>query len=196
MGDSTQDWYDQHAAEYAKSTRSIDMDSQRRRFLALVPPHGRILDMGCGSGRDAHAFLRCGFQVDARAASAALTDQAASLIGQPVQQQDVRDLSDRMALDGIWLFAVLLHIPYNHVPGVLLRLAHALKPHGILHISVKEGTGAREDGGRQFYDWRQEKLVDVINQTRLLHVVESWIDADSARDLDWIHVHARRISEA
>lgn len=47
----------------------MDMGPLYEPFLALVRSGGRVLDAGCGSGRDACAFSRRGFAVTAFHAS-------------------------------------------------------------------------------------------------------------------------------
>jgi hypothetical protein len=49
----TPDWYSANAAPFCAWTFAIDMNATRRRFLRHVPMGGRILRVGCGSGRDA-----------------------------------------------------------------------------------------------------------------------------------------------
>ncbi|RJG50514.1 class I SAM-dependent methyltransferase [Motilimonas pumila] len=54
------------------------------RFLPLVKQHGKILDAGCGSGRDSLHFLQRYYQVEAFDASPALVELASKHIKQPV----------------------------------------------------------------------------------------------------------------
>ena len=41
------------------------MSDARQRFLQCLPQQARILDFGCGSGRDTKFFLDSGFAADA-----------------------------------------------------------------------------------------------------------------------------------
>ncbi len=50
-------YYREYAAEFFENTVGVDMAEIRARFSALLPPGARILDAGCGSGRDAKAFV-------------------------------------------------------------------------------------------------------------------------------------------
>jgi len=52
----TLDYYNQHSKEFIDNTLNVDMTSLYVKFLPLLPPGGKILDVGCGSGRDALAF--------------------------------------------------------------------------------------------------------------------------------------------
>jgi 2-polyprenyl-3-methyl-5-hydroxy-6-metoxy-1,4-benzoquinol methylase len=57
------DYYDERAAEFFQDTARVDMTALHERFSRYLPPRSRILDAGCGSGRDALAFTRAGFSV-------------------------------------------------------------------------------------------------------------------------------------
>jgi ubiquinone/menaquinone biosynthesis C-methylase UbiE len=61
------------------------MDALYEPFLSRVRPGGHVLDAGCGSGRDALAFLRRGYHVTAIDASPAMAGLASSVIGLPVR---------------------------------------------------------------------------------------------------------------
>ena len=77
-------FYDQCAASYAAASHDMDLRPLYARFLPHVRPGGRILDAGCGSGRDALAFRQAGFRVEAFDASPQMARQAALLLGQDV----------------------------------------------------------------------------------------------------------------
>ena len=49
---NTLDYYNKNSEEYFNSTLNVDMTNTYKPFLKLVPKDGKILDLGCGSGRD------------------------------------------------------------------------------------------------------------------------------------------------
>jgi 2-polyprenyl-3-methyl-5-hydroxy-6-metoxy-1,4-benzoquinol methylase len=55
------DYYDDHALEFIRDTASTDMTGLYEPFLERLPAGGRILDAGCGSGKDTSAFLAKGY---------------------------------------------------------------------------------------------------------------------------------------
>jgi 2-polyprenyl-3-methyl-5-hydroxy-6-metoxy-1,4-benzoquinol methylase len=57
------DYYDDHADQFVRGTLAVDMAELYKPFLEHVPAGGRILDAGCGSGRDTRAFLAQGYEV-------------------------------------------------------------------------------------------------------------------------------------
>lgn len=82
-------------------------------FLSYLKPGARILDFGCGSGRDTKYFLEHGFEVDAIDGSERLCALAGKLTGIPVKQMLFEDLDAMDVYDGIWACASVLHLEYE-----------------------------------------------------------------------------------
>ena len=70
------DYYNNNAEQFFEQTYQVDMHSLYQQFLEHVPQGGSILDLGCGSGRDALAFKELGYQVDATDYSTELVEKA------------------------------------------------------------------------------------------------------------------------
>lgn len=62
--ETTLSWYKENAFLYAEKTKYSLVYDALGEFLSRVKEKGRILDFGCGSGRDSHYFLERGFSVD------------------------------------------------------------------------------------------------------------------------------------
>ncbi|WP_147199936.1 bifunctional 2-polyprenyl-6-hydroxyphenol methylase/3-demethylubiquinol 3-O-methyltransferase UbiG [Pantoea sp. CCBC3-3-1] len=147
-----EDYYQRHAQRFYADTVDVDMSALYQRFLAHLEPGARILDAGCGSGRDTKAFSAMGYEVDAFDASAELVELARQLCGKPVALMRFQDVTELEKYDGIWCCASLLHVPEAELPGVMASLANALKPGGVWYLSFKYGNGEREKDGRTFTD--------------------------------------------
>ena len=59
----TQNSYESSAEEYAKNVHSSSSKEQGEKFQKMLPNHATILDVGCGSGRDAKIFSEKGLKV-------------------------------------------------------------------------------------------------------------------------------------
>src|SRR5215471_3039377 len=163
---STVGYYDAHAAEFCENTVSLDMTELYAPFLRDIPAGGRILDAGCGSGRDSLAFLRKGYHVVSIDASAEMVNAATKLTGQEARILRFDALDFESEFDGIWACASLLHVARQELSPVLARLTRALKPNGVLYISFKYGDCERMEGGRFFDDLNETLLSAVLSQHR------------------------------
>jgi len=195
MPDVNIGYYQQNAGTFCADTVEVDMTPLYRRFLRLLPEQARILDAGCGSGRDARAFAELAHQVAAFDASSALTALAERHTGQPVHCLRFQDMTWRVAFDGIWACASLLHVPSAELPDVMGRLRAALRPGGILYASFKYGSGEREHNGRRFTDLDEPGLAGLLAQVSGLEPVETWTTGDlrPGRESErWLNTLLRR----
>lgn len=154
--DRTLSFYDRTAETYAIASFPRDASHLYDLFLPLLPASGRILDAGCGSGRDSAAFAARGFQVTAFDASAGMVEIARGLTDLPVRHMRFQDVAWDMAFDGIWACASLLHLPRNEELEAWCRLRAALVEGGVLFVCYKQAAGSepceRMDGDRLFLD--------------------------------------------
>lgn len=185
-------WYDRKAEDYAEWTRGIDLSDLRERFLSRVPEGGRILDVGCGAGRDAKAFLGSGYDVEAIDASEEMARLASEHTGQEVHHCRVQDFEPEEAFEGIWSCASLLHIPEAELPAVFERLAGWLQPAGVLYASFY--AGERSDSERFFNEVSREEVTRLLEDIEGLAVEEVWTsgDAEGREGVEWVNVLARR----
>ena len=100
----------------------------------------RILDLGCGPGRDLAAFRVLGHEPIGLEGSPALAAMAREHSGCEVWEQDflALNLPDE-AFDGIFANASLFHVPRQELPRVLGELNATLKPDGVLFTSNPRG---------------------------------------------------------
>lgn len=182
-------FYNQNAAQFFANTVGVDMGTVYARFLPLIPANGLILDAGCGSGRDAKAFLMQGYRVRAFDASPQLAQLASEHIGRPVAVQSFLELTDERCYDGIWACASLLHLPEVDVPDALRKLWTALKPGGVLYLSFKVGFGEREHQGRHFTDASETRLRDWLTGLSEIDRCEFWVTTDQRpnRTEEWLN---------
>ena len=123
----TLEYYQHHADDFFNSTVNVDMCSLYTPFLEHVPKGGRILDAGCGSGRDSKAFLQQGYQVEAFDATAEMAKLASQHTGLSVKQITFSDVDAVNHYDGIWCCASLLHVSAAELPDAMAKLARELK---------------------------------------------------------------------
>lgn len=137
------DIYNQIAEAYAKRYGySLFLLRNAKKFSSKLPSGGRVLDLGCGSGRALKLFTEKGFTVVGIDFSEAMLRLAKKLVlGASLKKMDIRQLEfPDASFDGIWSCFSLLHIPKRDIGAVLSGLRRVLKPGGVLFVAVSLGN--------------------------------------------------------
>ena len=192
---SSTDYYDKHADAFFDRTIHVDMQQRYAKFLPLLPPKARILDAGCGSGRDSAYFKSLGFDVVATDGSIEMVKRSSQLIGAPTLHLTFQEMSFMEEFDAVWASASLLHTPYEELFFVINTLYRSLKPNGIVYASFKYGEGRRKGGdGRIFYDMNEKTIVPYLRP--LFEPIHIWVAADSRSGQGhppWLAILAKKL---
>jgi 2-polyprenyl-3-methyl-5-hydroxy-6-metoxy-1,4-benzoquinol methylase len=192
----TLDYYNTNAEAFRQRTAGSITRRFYEPFLALLRPGAHILDAGCGPGRDSRQFVELGYRVTAMDASTAMVEMASKAIGQPVLLRRFQDVEFDAEFDGIWANASLLHVPAREFDDVLRRLARALKPGGVLYMSLKIGDGERiHDDGRFFCDYSESSLRAVLANHPTLELLSTHQTPPSPGQADgraWLHAIVKK----
>src|SRR5437763_236626 len=138
LGETTIAFYDRFARAFWNGTRAHDVSQNYAALLDAIegdPPFA-ILDLGCGPGRDLRHFRSLGHEAIGLDGSAEFVAMARAYSGCAVLHQDFLALDlPANRFDGVFANASLFHVPSRELPGMLLKLAGALKPRGVLFCS-------------------------------------------------------------
>jgi len=138
----TLEHYERNAQAFLEGTRDHDVSQNIAALLDAIEgtPPFRILDLGCGPGRDLRAFKALGHEPVGLDGSAHFVEMAQNWSGCTVLHQDFVALDlPPASFDGIFANASLFHVPSAVLLDVLLRLHAALKPRGVLFSSNPRG---------------------------------------------------------
>ena len=131
------------AAQYAAAATGQLTDLERVIVEEHVPPGGRILDVGCGGGREAVGFARLGYRVVAIDIAPRMIEaarQSAARLGVAVdfRVESVTNVSPSLgSFDGVFFGGSLHHVPGRAVRiTTLARLAQVLTASGVLIVMV------------------------------------------------------------
>lgn len=159
----TLDYYNRNAAAFTGDTLSVDFSNTQERFLSCLGKGAKILDFGCGAGRDAKCFLDRGFEVDAVDGSEQMCKIATGHTGLEVRRMLFEDFHAPGSYDGIWACASILHLPRESLAGVMSELILALRPGGVIYTSFKHGDFEGERKGRYFTDFTRESFLGFLD---------------------------------
>lgn len=195
-GRQTIGYYDNNAEEFISGTISLDVTELYKPFLELIPRGGRILDAGCGSGRDSLYFMQQDYKVTAFDASAVLAASSSELIGQQALHLTFEEIGFAAEFDGVWACASLLHVSESRMDSALAKLTAALKPGGVLYASFKYGSRDEHRNGRLFCDYDEARFSRLLQRHQSLHSIKLWLTKDVRTERQrerWLNVLLRRI---
>jgi SAM-dependent methyltransferase len=158
---------------------------QLNEFKRLLPA-GKVLEIGCGGGRDARDLIKRGYSYTGTDISAGLLKEARKNVpGQTFHQQSVYDLNFDEKFDGFWASAVLLHIPKKRINDALKSIKSVVKKEGIGYISIKNGRGERTlEDGRFFSFWTKGEFSKILEKNGF-EIINFIHDPRSPTD-DWL----------
>jgi SAM-dependent methyltransferase len=174
---ATVSYYDENAAEVSRRFESADMSRNHRCLLRHLSPRGaRVLEIGCGSGRDAAFLLANGYDIRGVDASAGLIEEALKIhpelqgrlsVGSVPFPQDGALL--RGTFQAVVCLAVLMHVPEADLAETVSQIDRMLEAGGTVFLSVSterpgvDGHG-RGTGGRLFLERRPEELQGIFER--------------------------------
>lgn len=184
-------WYDQNAAMYDRNANRCNPKNDMHAFLSALKPGARVLDAGCGNGRDVETMRGFGFDVhafDASAEMCRLTQERTYGQVNPrhMKFEDFNDPAD--SWDGIWAMASLVHTAPEDLTDIVSKIRKSLKPGGVFFASLKYGDQHEVlPDGRRMMRISEEKLreafmgdgdlaVRVVNAKNSVGQIDSWIN--------------------
>lgn len=162
--------YQATAESFREGTWNHDVSQNRDALVAAMPRDpGKILDIGCGPGRDLVAFKTQGHTVIGLDATPAFVEMAQQASGCEVWQQSFLCLDlPPETFDGIFANASLIHVPRTEMLRVLQDLWRSLVSQGAIVMSMvrgkREGYSTRPTGDRYVVEWEYETLSLCLQQ--------------------------------
>ena len=174
-------------------------------FYKKMVPGKKILDIGCGAGRDAVVFVKNKFGYLGIDASEGMLKVAKKRVKRgKFKRMDFYKLNfPANSFDGTWAAASLLHIPKNKIRGVLKQIKRIIKPGGISFISLKEKKDfeegivpyERNPGTFRYWSYYIQKEFEAILKSVGFKVVKSMKHKEKEKDGSttiWLCFFARK----
>ena len=145
--------YNFNAERFWDGTRDHDVSQNMDALCVAIEGSGpwRILDFGCGPGRDLMAWKARGHEPVGLDGSARFCEMARANSGCEVLNQDFLELDLPDAhFHGVFANATLFHVPTQELAQVLARLRGALAPRGVLFSSNPRGSNVEGWNGSRY----------------------------------------------
>jgi SAM-dependent methyltransferase len=132
--------YDAAADTYNDHEYPSDMQQEWvARVLRLIPPGGIVLDAPCGTGKYFPLVAVAGHRVSGVDQSAGMLAQArARGIAFSLEQVALQDMSYEHEFDAVITVDAMENIPPEDWPLVLANLHRAVRPGGLMYLTVEE----------------------------------------------------------
>ena len=193
----TIDFYNNNAADFVSGTINADVTYIQDRFLALLPKGAKILDFGCGSGRDTKYFIEKGFRAEGVDGSEELCRIASENTGTTVRHMMFNELDEIDTYDGIWACASILHLPKSELRDVLMKMIRAVKDGGYLYVSFRHGDFEGYINDRYFSYFTEEGFEEFIGDLQEIEIVDKWVSEDvrpDRREMKWLNLILRKLN--
>ena len=167
MDPKTLAYYTENATEISRRYESVASPVERYFALAFTPG-ARVLDVGCGSGRDVARLLGGGY--DAYGIDPVEALRHAAIAAHPelagrICEGGLPRTGDAFGgeFDGILCSAVLMHVPDTDLLDAVLAIRRLLKPGGRLLLSIPASRGDllssdRDTNGRLFSRYSADEI--------------------------------------
>ena len=138
------------------------------RFASLLPPKAKILDLGCGPGRDIRLFTDAGHSpigVELNRSFVAMASRHGHVIDADIRR--IRDLFSPHTFDGIWAQASLVHLSRTETEQLLRDAESLLQPQGLFYACVpavgETGWVNEKDGRRWYTVWHEDHFEAAVS---------------------------------
>lgn len=143
-------YYEEQAPSTAAAYEAVDFLPMITPIMSYLPAGGKLLDIGCGSGRDAAFFLEQGYEVTALDGSAAMLAEAASyhpeLANRLLHHKLPRKLPfEEESFDIVLSMAVLMHLERDALPEVFSDIRRVTRAGGIFAYSANTERPGLDD---------------------------------------------------
>ena len=191
----TINYYNENAKTFVEGTVSVDFSDIQTKFINKLNDDAKILDFGCGSGRDTKFFLENGFDVEAIDGSEELCKFASEYTGINVKHMYFQQLEGVSKYDAVWACSSILHLSYDELIDVMKKIVDSLKPNGLFYTSFKYGDFEGDRNGRYFINMDETRISSLLENIEHLQIEEMWITTDvrpNRGEEKWINLFMRK----
>jgi SOS-response transcriptional repressor LexA/SAM-dependent methyltransferase len=163
MHEQTIEHYDKHAEVLSAQYQVAEPEALYKLLMRWLPSSGSVLEVGCGSGRDAIFMAGLGLDVIATDGSAGMLEQA-RIQASTLSAETVSRLSFQHAtfplpvghpllterFDAVVAIAILMHIPNQSFFDFAFQIRSFLKPRGRFICSFCAGRESTESDPRLY----------------------------------------------
>ena len=165
------------------------------RFLDRLQPGARVLELGCGGGRDSARIAERGFDLDATDGTPAMVRKANERFDIGARVMLFEELDSHGDYDALWAHACLLHLSHVDLKDTLFAIHRALRSGGWHFANYKLGDGEGRDRLGRLHNFPDAQWLTQIYRQAGFTIEDAETYAGEGADgtqRDWIALTVRR----
>ena len=166
----TLSYYNDNAQELTQRYESANIEHLHALLKKTFSPKSVLLEIGCGSGRDASFMYENGYDILAIDGSKEMIAEAKGCHPELVDRLKVIKIPDELhfeslSFDGVYSIATLMHLKKDMIDRTLKIISTILKPDGKFFFSVSihrddVDTEGKDEKGRYFTTMSEDEWID------------------------------------
>ncbi len=195
--------YNKIAKTYSKITFNKINQCHLNKFISMLPKKAKVLDAGCGSGKDVQYFKDYRIEViGIDAAEKMIKEAKKNVKGAKFKKMDMAKTKFKdKTFDGIWASGSLIHEEKCDVHMILEELKRILKDKGVLYVAVKEGQGSEikkeeiyNNEPRPFFYYTVPEIEGILEREGFQIIYSGFNDDVLKRnEARWIDIYCKKL---
>ena len=194
---STLSYYDENAKELSKRYELADIENIHSLLLDTFPEKSFLLELGCGSGRDAAFMFRHKYDLLAIDGSSKMISEAKRIhpelnnILHTVMIPEELEFENAY-FDGVYSIATLMHLTTDKIAQTIEKISNMLKPNAKFLFSVSTSRDdldieSKDINGRKFTTLSKQEWINYCEKhsMQLVHSVSN-DDGLGRRGITWL----------
>jgi len=190
-------FYDKYAKQYSDSTSLILLQYQLNQFISFLQGK-KVLDVGCGAGRDTAYFMEEKLDVIGIDAAEGMIKEAKKRVKKgKFKVMNFLELKFKdKSFDGIWCCAALFHLRKKDAGKAIKEFHKVLKDNGAIYITVKEGEGEKVLDSKyiakepRFYSFYKQAELEALLEKNGFEILTAY--PEETDNTVWLNVFARK----
>ena len=176
----TLSYYEENASTLSHRYESADVTTLQQTLLKTFMPKSKLLEIGCGSGRDANFMLEHSYNLTAIDGSPKMIEEAKTLHPALAPHLSTMQLPHDLdfeaeSFDGVYSIATLMHLTQEEIVLTIQNIYTLLKPKGKFLFSVsiaRDDTdqNSRDQHQRLFSSFSQKEWVTICKNFGFKHL--------------------------
>ena len=166
-------YYEKNASSLVKRYESANVNEVQKLLLEVFPKKSYLLEIGCGSGRDANFMINNNYKLLAVDASREMINEAKIIHPSLENSLQVMSIPNELnfenhKFDGIYSIATLMHLQKDKVKNTIEKIHYILKEKGVFFFSVSIkrddiDLNNKDINGRYFLTMDKKDWLDICH---------------------------------